>query len=71
MFLSFGSLNFVGGKVRIFGITGFYSRARPYVKLIRGTPDSCMAIATQVSGVPAYTKCDVQPIKLAPDDGLI
>ena len=21
--------------------------------------------------VPAYTKCDVQPIKVAPDDGLI
>ena len=30
----------------------------------------CVAIATQRM-VPAYTMCDVQLIKVAPDDGLI
>ena len=29
----------------------------------------CVAIATRM--VPAYTKCNVQLIKVAPDDGLI
>ena len=29
------------------------------------------AMATQQSDVPAYTKCDVQLIKVAPEDGLI
>ena len=29
-----------------------------------------MAIATQQPHVSAYTKCDVQLIKVAPDDGL-
>ena len=28
-------------------------------------------LATQQPDVPAYTKCDVQLIKVAPDDGLI
>ena len=32
---------------------------------------SCVAIATQQPDVTAYTKCDVQLIKVAPDDGLI
>ena len=36
----------------------------------------CVAIATQQPNVwyrhvPAYTKCDVQLLKVAPDDGLI
>ena len=31
----------------------------------------CVAIATQQADVPAYTKCDVQLIKAAPDDGVI
>ena len=40
------------------------------------TSDCCVAIATQQPDVwyrhiPAYTKCDVQLIKVAPDDGLI
>ena len=30
-----------------------------------------IAIATQQPDVPPYTKCDVQLIKVAPDDGLI
>ena len=30
-----------------------------------------LAIATQQPDVPAYTKCDVQLVKVAPDDGLI
>ena len=41
-----------------------------------GTSGCCVAIATQQPDVwylhiPAYTKCDVQLIKVAPDDGLI
>ena len=32
---------------------------------------SCVAEATQQPDVTAYTKCDVQLIKVAPDDGLI
>ena len=35
------------------------------------TSDCCVAIATQQPCVPPYTKCDVQLIKVAPDDGLI
>ena len=40
------------------------------------TSGCCVAIATQQPEVwyrpiPAYTKCDVQLIKVAPDDGLI
>ena len=40
------------------------------------TSSCCVAIATQQLDVwyryiPAYTKCDVQLIKVAPDDGLI
>ena len=38
------------------------------------TSGCCMAIATQQPDVPTYTgytKCDVQLIKVAPDDGLI
>jgi hypothetical protein len=31
----------------------------------------CVAIATQQPDVSAYTKCNVQLIKVAPDDGLI
>ena len=31
----------------------------------------CVAIATQQPDVSAYTKCDVQLIKVAPDDGLM
>ena len=34
------------------------------------TCDCCVAIATQQPDVSAYTKCDVQLIKVAPDDGL-
>ena len=30
-----------------------------------------VAIATQQPDLSAYTKCDVQLIKVAPDDGLI
>ena len=33
--------------------------------------DFCLTTATQQPDVPAYTKCDVQLIKAAPDDGLI
>ena len=41
-----------------------------------GTSGCCVTIATQQPDVlyrhmPAYTKCDVQLIKVAPDDGLI
>ena len=41
-----------------------------------GTSVCCVAVATQQPDVwyrhtPAYTKCDVQLIKVAPDDGLI
>ena len=41
-----------------------------------GTSGYCVAIATQQPDVwyrhiPAYTKCDVQLIKVAPEDGLI
>ena len=32
-----------------------------------GTSDCCVAIVRHM--VPAYTKCDVQLIKVAPDDG--
>ena len=35
------------------------------------TSGCCVTIATQQSDVPACTKCDVQLIKLAPEDGLI
>ena len=40
-----------------------------------GTSGCCVAIATQQPDVwcrhiLTYTKCDVQPIKVAPDDGL-
>ena len=31
----------------------------------------CVAIATQQPDLSAYTKCDVQLIKVVPDDGLI
>ena len=34
------------------------------------TSGCCVATATQYPDVPAYTKCDVQLIKVAPDDGL-
>ena len=30
----------------------------------------CVAVATQEPDVSAYTKCDLQLIKVAPDDGL-
>ena len=33
--------------------------------------DMTRVAATQQPDVPAYTKCDVQLIKVAPDDGLI
>ena len=35
------------------------------------TSGCCVTIATQQPDVPAYTKCDVQLVKVAPDDGLI
>ena len=35
------------------------------------TPHLVFGIATQQPDVSAYTKCDVQLIKVAPDDGLI
>ena len=35
------------------------------------TSGCCVTIATQQPHVPAYTKCDVQLIKVAPEDGLI
>ena len=35
------------------------------------TTGCCVATATQQPDVSAYTKCDVQLIKVAPDDGLI
>ena len=35
------------------------------------TSGCCVDIATQQSDVPAYTKCDVQLIKVAPEDELI
>ena len=35
------------------------------------TSGCCVAIAIQQPDVSAYTKCDVQLIKVAPDDGLI
>ena len=42
-----------------------------YVGICRyHTSGCCVAIATQQSDVSAYTKCDVQLIKVAPDDGL-
>ena len=34
------------------------------------TSGCCVAIATQQPDVPAYNKCDVQLIKIAPDDGI-
>ena len=41
-----------------------------YVGICRyRTSGCCVAIATRM--VPAYTKCDVQLIKVAPEDGLI
>ena len=42
-----------------------------YMPVYADTSGCCVAITTQEPDVSAYTKCDVQLIKVAPEDGLI
>ena len=42
-----------------------------FMPVYADTSGCCVAIATQQSDISEYTKCDVQLLKVAPDDGLI
>ena len=42
-----------------------------YMPVYAETPVCCVAIATQQTGVSAFTKCDAQLTKVAPEDGII